>query len=54
MTTASEAQTTDSPVALTAHPLQRAGAFALAALAGKRNPALISEADLLRAVETYA
>ena len=37
-------------MALTAHPLQRAGAFALAVLAGKRHPALISEADLLRAV----
>ena len=36
MTTASEAQVADSPVVLTAHPLQRAGAFALAALAGKR------------------
>ncbi len=50
MTTASKAQPADSLVALTAHPLQRAGAFALAVLAGKRDPALISEVDLLRAV----
>jgi hypothetical protein len=39
-------------VALTAHPLQRAGAFALAVLAGIRHPLLITEADLLRAVES--
>ena len=39
-------------VVLTAHPLQRAGAFALAVLAEIRHPLLITEADLLRAVES--
>lgn len=51
MTTAPGAQVADPPVALTAHPLQRAGAFALAALAGQKHPELICEADLQRAVE---
>ena len=38
-----------SPVELTAHPLQRVGAFALAALAGVRGPGQIDEAGLLAA-----
>jgi hypothetical protein len=41
----------DRPVALTAHPLQRAGAFALAALAGKRDPGQMDEADLRQATD---
>ena len=43
---------TDPPVALTAHPLQRAGAFALAALADKRDPGQMGEADLRHATDT--
>lgn len=38
-----------SPVALTAHPLQRAGAFALAVLAGQRRPDQLTEDDFQRA-----
>ena len=38
-------------VVLAAHPLQHAGAFAPAVLAEIRHPLLITEADLLRAVE---
>jgi hypothetical protein len=38
------------PVELTAHPLQRVGAFALAALAGVREPGHIDETGLLAAV----
>ena len=40
---------TDPPVALTAHPLQRAGAFALAALADKRDPGERAEAGMKEA-----
>jgi hypothetical protein len=40
-----------SPVELTAHPLQRVGAFALAALAGVRSPGQIDEAGLMAAVD---
>lgn len=39
----------DSPVVLTAHPLQRAGAFALASLAGRRHPEELTEDDFQRA-----
>jgi hypothetical protein len=39
------------PVELTSHPLQRVGAFALAALAGVRRPGQVDEAGLLAAVE---
>jgi len=38
-----------SPVALTAHPLQRAGAFALAVLAGRRHPDQLTEHDFQQA-----
>ena len=39
------------PVVLTAHPLQRVGAFALAALAGKQHPDMVGEAELGLAVK---
>jgi hypothetical protein len=44
------ATVTDSPLVLTAHPLQRAGAFAAAKLAGRPHPVQVSEADLYRVV----
>jgi hypothetical protein len=41
---------TSELVSLTAHPLQRVGAFAIAALAGRRHPAEVTETDLTRVV----
>jgi hypothetical protein len=45
-----DAEPEQGPVELTAHPLQRVGAFALAELAGVRDPKKIDEAGLLSAV----
>lgn len=42
--------TTAGPVALTPHPLQRVGAFALAGLSGVRHPDQVGEAELAQAV----
>lgn len=39
------------PVVLTAHPLQRVGAFAVASLAGKRHPDDVADGDLELVVE---
>ena len=43
---------TGSPVVLTAHPLQRVGAFALAALAGAGDPEKMTGAQFARAAAT--
>jgi hypothetical protein len=45
------AEITETPVVLTAHPLQRIGAFALAALARVSEPQALQEEDLNRAVQ---
>lgn len=39
------------PVALTSHPLQRAGAWAVAVLAGREAPEEVSRAELEQVVE---
>jgi hypothetical protein len=44
------AKPTPPPVALTPHPLQRVGAFALARLAGVKHPEQVGEPELERAV----
>ena len=44
------AEHTSPPVALTPHPLQRVGAFALARLAGVKHPEQVGEPELERAV----
>lgn len=45
------AEIAQAPVVLTAHPLQRVGAFALAALARVPNPKALEEEDLNRVVQ---
>jgi hypothetical protein len=56
-TAAADPQTlsgTGSPVVLTAHPLQRIGAFALAALADAANPETMTSAQFEKATATMA